>query len=573
MIKDKISEVVNEALRKTGIKEKAELQHPTNPEHGDYSTSVALKCSKQLNKTPLVLAQEIAKNINKNDILEKVEVLKPGFINFWLSKKYLLEELNEIKKSANKYGNSSALKSKKIIVEFTDPNPFKEFHVGHLYSNIVGESLARLFESQGAILKRANYQGDVGLHVAKAIWGMQQKMQKEKLTLEQLSKKTLEERINFMGSAYALGTTSYETDKQAKTEITLLNKKIYDLDPTIKNLYERGRQWSLDYFEQIYSRLGTKFDFYYFEQEVGKKGLEIVKQFLKKNIFTESKGAVIFKGEKYGLHTRVFINTLGLPTYEAKDLGLAIIKHHDFPYDLSIILTGSEIKEYFKVVLKALEIINPDLCKKTYHLTHGMVRLPEGKMSSRTGNIVTGVWLLDEAHKKAWNKIQETTKTKIEKSVAETVGAGAIKYAFLKNGIGKNIEFNLEESINFEGNSGPYLQYTFVRCQSLLKKAGTTNPTIKQWDNGIINPEENNLLRLLAKFPEVVAEACEKFSPNILCNYLFELAQAFNLFYQKHQILKAEEDVKNFRLMLTIAVGQVIKNGLYLLGIGTVEQM
>ncbi len=570
MLKDKISGLLDKAVAKVGIREKVELQQPVNLGHGDYSTNIALKCSKQLNKTPLKLAENIVKNIDQNEMLEKTEVVKPGFINFWLSPKYLLKQLPQIQQATDNYGRSSALKNKKIMLEFTDPNPFKEFHIGHLYSNIVGESLSRLFESQGANLRRVNYQGDIGLHVAKAIWGIQQQMQQANVTLQQLKQKKLEEKVAFMGQAYALGTTAYETNKQAKAEITQLNKQIYDLGPAIKDLYEQARQWSLDYFETIYVRLGTKFAAYYFEREVGEKGLELVKQYLNKNIFKQSKGAIIFEGEKYGLHTRVFINSQGLPTYETKDLGLAFIKYNDFPSDLSFILTGNEIQEYFKVVLKVLDLINPKLSEKTQHLTHGMVRLPEGKMSSRTGNVVTGVWLLNQVYKKALEKIQQPTKTEAG-STAEKVGTGAVKYALLKHSLGKDIEFRFEESVNLEGNSGPYLQYTYVRCQSVLGK--TSLSTMQQWNNQALEPEELIILRLLIKFPETVAEASNKYSPSLICNYLFELAQVFNLFYQKHQILKAKEISKNFRLMLTLAVGQVIKNGLYLLGIQTVDKM
>ncbi len=564
MIKDEILKLLQTALKKLNIsKAEIDLQHPANPNHGDFATSIALQQAKSLKKSPLELAQEITKNIPQNDLVEKVEVVKPGFINFHISIHTLIEEMNKVVKEKDNYGRSDNLKNKKIMIEFTDPNPFKEFHIGHLYSNIVGEALSRLFESQGAVLRRANYQGDVGLHVAKAIWGMQQKMKQKKLTLEQLKKTSLEDRVSFMGESYALGTTSYETDKQAKSEITNLNKKIYDLDSSIKEIYEMGRKWSLDYFEKIYARLGTKFDFYYFERNVGEKGLEIVKQFLNKNIFSQSKGAIIFSGEKYGLHTRVFINSQGLPTYEAKDLGLALIKYKDFAYDSSLIITGAEVKEYFKVVLKALEKIDPQLYKKTRHLTHGMVRVPEGKMSSRTGNILTGVWLLDEARKKILEKAKDQT-------IAEKVGIGSIKYALLKNSIGKDIEFQFEESISFEGNSGPYLQYTYVRCKSILEKVTSYKLQVTNLE---LNLEEKALLRLLQRFPEVVGEACQKFAPNLISNYLFGLAQVFNLFYQKHPVLKADQKTKQFRLILTQAVGQVIKNGLYLLGIETVNRM
>src|SRR3989344_1410859 len=293
-----------------------------------------------------------------------------------------------------------------------------------------------------------------------------------------------------------------------------------------------------------------------------------------KGVCSKSEGAVVFEGKKYGLHTRVFINKLGLPTYEVKDLGLAPTKYEDFPYDLSFIVTGNEVNEYFKVVFKALELINPDLVKKTKHVGHGMVRLPSGKMSSRTGNVLTGEWLLDEtkhnmiAYIKESDKIQESDK----ESVAEVTAVGAVKYLLLKSGIGKDTIFDFKESLSFEGNSGPYLQYTYARCKSIIRKSLFSIFNFQSISklpitNYQLHQKELSILRTLYKFPEVVLDAGKNLTPNIICNYLFDLAQKFNLFYQKIPILNTKEEEKNFRLQLTKATSQVIKNGLHLLGI------
>lgn len=298
---------------------------------------------------------------------------------------------------------------------------------------------------------------------------------------------------------------------------------------------------------------------------------------MKKGIFRESEGAVILPKEVSGLHTRVFINSQGLPTYEAKELGLAPTKYNDFPYDLSIIVTGNEVNEYFKVLLKALSLINPELAKKTKHISSGMVRLPEGKMSSRTGNIKTAEWLLDRAKEKAEQKIQEVTKKQEDEMmkdslIAEQVGTGAVKYALLKNAIGNDIEFSFDESISFEGNAGPYLQYTFARTQSVLSRVKGEGERGKVYSNEL-NGEEVGLLRVLVRFEGVVGLAGEKYAPHMLTNYLFELAQTFNLFYQKYPILKEEEKVRNLRLVLTELTGFVLRRGLYLLGIDAPERM
>ena len=224
------------------------------------------------------------------------------------------------------------------------------------------------------------------MHVAKSLWGMLQLFKQENTSIEELAKYDLEKKVEFLGWAYALGATKYKEDLEIKEEITNMNKSIYDKDSSIYDLYEKGRQWSLDYFETLYIRLGTNFDYYYFERNSGEMGLKLSKELLDKGIFEESDSAIVFRGEEYGLHTRVFVNSFGIPTYESKDLGLAVTKYEDYPYDLSIIVTGNEIDEYFKVVLKALSFIRPELSEKTKHISHGMLRLKSGKMSSRTGS-------------------------------------------------------------------------------------------------------------------------------------------------------------------------------------------
>ena len=551
---------------------------------GDFSTNIALILAKKEKRNPMELAEKIKANMKADDNIESVQVLKPGFINIWLSKKTLLQKFITIAINDEQWGKSTILKDKKIMVEYTDPNFFKEFHVGHLYSNIVGESIARLFEVSGAIVKRANYQGDVGMHVAKYIWGMIQKMKDESLTFEKINHFKLADKAKFMGQAYTLGTQAFEKSEELKKEIGEINKRIYTLDPEVLKFYDISRKWTLAYYETVYERLGTKFDYYYFEREAGKIGLELVKEYLKKGIFETSDGAVIFHGENYGLHTRVFINSAGFPTYEAKDLGLALTKYEDFPYDSSLIVVGSEVKEYFTVVLKALEKINPELRKKTSHIFHGMVRLPEGKMSSRLGNVITGTWLLDESAKKAKEKIQEvkkvgnneeSSKVVLDKQdeTAEIVGLAAIKYALLKNNVGGNIKFDFDESVSFEGNSGPYLQYTYVRCQSVLEKINILDFTSLMKTVSPLNEDESSLLRLCYQFPEIVSKSAVSKCPNYVATYLFDLAQTFNFFYQKNPILKAEEDKKKLRLLLTRITSQIIKEGLYLLGIKTVQKM
>ncbi|MCH7883564.1 arginine--tRNA ligase [Patescibacteria group bacterium] len=536
------------------------IERPERSEFGDYSSNIALVAAKKMGKNPLEVAKEMKSNLEKAKMngVERIEVADPGFINFYLSDKVFIENIVNILNAKEKYGSNETLKGKKIMIEYTDPNPFKEFHIGHLMSNSIGEALSRIIEFSGAEVKRANYQGDAGIHVAKAIWGMMH--MKENLTTD------------FLGRAYVKGDRAYEEDEAARKEITEINKKIFDRsDSQINQLYDRGRKLSLDQFEKIYQRLGTKFDYYFFESETGKRGEKIVEEGLKKDMFEKSEGAVVFRGEKAGLHTRVFINSEGLPTYEAKELGLALIKQEKYPHDFSFVVTGNEITEYYKVVLEALKQLYPDIAQKIKHIPHGMLRLPTGKMSSRKGEAITADSLLDELKASALKKMQEseTIVAQEQEAVADRIAVGAIKYSILKQSIGKDIIFDFETSLSFEGDSGPYLQYTHARACSVLKKAGEATITAS---TKTVPEKVTEIEKLLYAFPEVVERANTEYAPNHIATFLINLARAFNHFYARERIIDSG-DAAPYRVALTQAVSITMKNGLWLLGISAPERM
>lgn len=606
-LKHQITQQLTTALNELHIDVVPTVDYPSDPKHGDYSTNVALSAFSKNHtfRSPMELAAKIVAVLgskkSESSMFNEIQVAKPGFINFWISEEKFIETIDTSSSgNSDKVIGKGTYNGKKIVVEYTDPNPFKELHIGHLYSNIIGESLCRIFEANGAEVRRVDYYGDVGMHVAKSIWGIMKKMSEDDITLEELKKKSLTDRISFLGEGYALGSNKYAQDPKIAEEIKDINYLVYmsgqeylkknsnwvpqidykkflhaeneEVYEKVKMIYESGKDWSLENFENLYSRLGTKFDGYYPESIAGERGYKIVKDNIASGIFIESEGAVIFPGETQGLHNRVFINKLGLPTYEAKELGLAPWKFEEFNYDYSFIVTASEITGYFSVLMAALNKVDPELGKKTIPLLHGMVRLPQGKMSSRSGNVITVSWLLDEAKRKVHDLAGDTIKNKND--VAEMVGMAAVKYAFLRSSVGKDIVFDLDESISFEGNSGPYIQYTYARSQSVLQKGKNKNINIKNSIDIVhLKKEERNVLRLLARFPEIVEEAAIRYAPNVLCSYLFELAQAFNLFYQKFQILKADVAVKDFRLFLTDQTGSVLKYGLDLLGISSPESM
>jgi arginyl-tRNA synthetase len=547
-----------------------DISHPKDETHGDYTTNAALILGKKLGQNPRDIAQKVVtilqNDIQKDSSIEKIEIAGPGFINFYLSEKWLTSVLQNV---TEEYGRNESLAGKKVMVEFTDPNPFKEFHIGHLMSNTIGESIARLVEAQGAIVRRANYQGDVGLHVAKSIWGMVKLMAKENITLDILGSQSIQERQKFMGRAYAFGATAYEEDELAKAAMHDINTKIYKHnDDAINTLYQAGREWSLAYFETIYARLGTKFDEYFFESESGKVGLEVVEEGLAKGILeVGEEGAVVYKGEKDGMHTRVFRNKLGLPTYEAKDLGLAKAKYARFPYDMSYIVTANEITEYFKVVLRVMEQLYPDLRRKTVHLPHGIMKLTSGKMSSRTGKVITGESLLAELKNVVTAKMGDRDLSNKD-LITDHVAVGALKYSVLKQRIGGDIVYEPEKMSNLEGDTGPYIQYTYARTQSVLSKSADRQ--ISDSTNKL-QVEEIAILRLMYRFPEVVREAGKMYAPHLIASYIYELASRYNAFYNKHKIVGGENE--SFRVSLTRAVGQILQNGLSLLGIAAPTEM
>ncbi len=567
MIKEEIKKIIERVIQeKYHVPDGREkhstevlVEMPKEKSHGDYSTNIALALSKKLGKNPIEIANEIVAEINKSLIrankgIKRVEVAPPGFINFYLSKEIFTNNLKEILKNKD-FGKNGNLKNKKVIIEYTDPNILKEFHIGHLMSNTIGESVARIFEFQGAKIKRANYQGDVGLHVAKAIWG---RLKESNLAWQ---------------DSYALGSKQYEENELAKAEIVVLNKKVFEKsDKAINELYDQGRKESLAYFEKIYKKLGTKFDRLFFESEVAGIGKEIVEDGLKKGVFEKGeKGAIIFKGEKFGFHTRVFINSEGLPTYEAKDLALPELKYKYFKYDRSIIITASEQNAYFDVMLTALKQINPQLAEKTKHIGHGMMRLPEGKMSSRTGKVVTAEFLLNEVEKLVAEKIKgRDLSDKEKKEIIEKVAIGALKYSILKQSIGSDIVYDFEKSISFEGDSGPYLQYSYARAQSVLRKARAEK--IKASLKNI--PDEiTSLEKMMHQFPEIIEKAGKEYEPHFILLYLTELAREFNNYYAKNKIVDKTDEFSPYKVALAEAFSIIMKNGLWLVGISALEKM
>jgi arginyl-tRNA synthetase len=402
------------------------------------------------------------------------------------------------------------------------------------------------------------------------------------------------DRPAWLGARYVEGTAAFEDDSSAKAEILETNKRVYQLheqndhESPFAQIYWTCRQWSYDYFKTLYQQLQVRpFDRYIPESEVTPLGVKTVKEQLEKGVFKESDGAVVFAGEAFDLHTRVFINSEGLPTYETKDVGLSLTKWQDYHFDESIIITANEQAQYMQVVIAAIKQFAPEPAERTRHLTHGVVKLQGGvKMSSRRGNVVTALEILDAARAAG----QETDANPSEETIL-----AAVKYAFAKNRIGGDIVYDPKESIALEGNSGPYLQYAHARARSILAKAPLRGDGEPQSGSGVeqadasaseaspaeglappkhgsfLPPAERSLLRKLTEYPEVVDKATAELMPHHICTYLYELAQAFNRFYEHNRVIGDEREAA--RLELVQLYADRLKAGLELLGIAAPDHM
>lgn len=549
MFENIIAEIIQNLFK---IDVKVKLERP-DPKFGDLATNIAMQLAAKLQQPPRQIAEQLAKELRKQADFKQIDIAGAGFINFWLSDTAILQLWRQ---PINKYYQRQT-----VVVEYSDPNPFKVLHAGHFYTSVVGDAIANLVKIAGGNIKRANFGGDVGLHVAKTLWAIRQDLGDE--LPDKLKNIPNENRADWLAKNYVIGTKAYEDDTNAKAEITAINKQVYDFHnqndhaSPLAQIYWTTREWSYDYFKQFYARIGSHFDKFYPESMTAERGLEEVKKQIG-TVFEKSDGAVIFPGEKYNLHTRVFINKAGLPTYEAKDVGLIFIKNDDWHFDKSIIITADEQKQYMQVVLKAIEQFAPNLAQATTHITHGIVKLAGGvKMSSRKGNFLRAIDILEYANQA--NLAQNQVKN-------EDIALGAIKYAFLKNRLGGDIIYDPIESVSLIGNSGPYLQYAHARACSILAKAGQFEFKINDLDD-----LERPLALKLADFTPTINQASQELLPHLICTYLYELAQEFNRFYEKAPIIGNER--QQARLTLVKKYQNTLKQGLELLGIKALEQM
>jgi arginyl-tRNA synthetase len=569
---------------------KVQIEYPADLKFGSYSSNLALIASKQAKTNPRELAEKIVDELKANPEFQanyQTEIAGPGFINFDLKDNFIKESIQQLfdLKAAEIY--EKTLKNQKIMVEYAHPNPFKSFHIGHLRNIIIGESVARILEASGAKVVRTNYQGDVGLHVAKFFYGFYNSKEIDSQEL-----KTIDQKVDFMADCYVKGHNAYKDDPKAKEEINTLNKLIFKKDSKILEDWQEKREWSLQKFEEIYQRLGSKFDKYYFESQMAEEGAKISEKAYQKGVLIKDDVCLIFKGEKYNLNNRVFVNKLGIPTYEGKELALAYKEFTDFgDLDQVIHVVANEQDNFFKITFFVEKLLDEKLFgDKQTHISYGMVQLKGEKMSSRLGNIVLGETILNKAKEKILelmtskeNLKNKELSDKEKEKISETLAIASVKYSFLKVNPKKDILFDLKESVSLEGQSGPYIMYSYVRATNILK-----NPEINAILEDIklekIKISLNNLVELsepekklalnLIKFSEIIEQTVQKYQLSFLAEYAYEIANQFSNFYNYCPVTKEKDEAKKiFRVYLIQVYQKILKQCFYLMGIKTIERM
>lgn len=528
-------------------------------EFGDFSTNIAMQLAKQLGQNPRDIAEAIVGRLSELADIKEASVAGPGFINIRLTDSTLLGLIRQLP--------DQPYSGQKIVFEYSCPNAFKELHTGHLYQTIFGDIAARLMLVGGATLQRTSFGGDVGLHAARCLWGMIQELGGE--NPEKLSDISSDafERANWISRCYVIGAEAYERDESTKREIEQLNQAIYkfheidDQQSSLAQVYWATRQWSFDYFEAFYELIAVVPMRYYPESQTTTIGMQVVKEQLAQGNLEESEGAVVYRGDPAkNLHTRVFITSKGLPTYETKDIGVIWLEQQDYQFDHRYLLTGNDQTEYMRVVFDAAETFRPELRGKMTHLVNGTVRFGDGqKMSSRLGNVTRAIEVVDIVRHKVKSLITIPEQL-------DSVSLGALKYAFAKYRLGGDIAFDADETVSLQGNSGPYIQYAHARARQILGKTETKFAMPSEFYS-----EDRGLVRKLGEYHEVVNLAIIQLEPHHICNYLFELAQEFNRYYEKNRVIASDKE--QHRASLVALYADILKAGLAILGIEAPDKL
>jgi len=544
------------------------IEHPKVETHGDYSTNVALVLSKKIGKKPIEIAERINEclviNVRFNEIFDYLEVAGPGFINVKLKTNYLIKEIERVINESDKFGSASIGHGKTVIVEYSSPNIAKAFGIGHLRSTIIGQALYNIYRYLGFNVIGDNHIGDWGTQFGKLLYMIDTKGDGN-LTLEKLEQFYVE-----------FHEIEKENPKIAEAARGWF-KKLETGDARARELWKKCIDISMREFNRIYEMLGVKIDNAYGESYYEDIMADVVKDAREKGIAIESDGATVI--EVPGIKTPLMLlKSDGATTYATRDLATVKFRQEKWNPSMVIYEVGVEQTLHFQQVFGAARLLGYVTDSAILiHTKHGLYLAPDGKkFATREGKTVRLKEVLEEAIEKAKSLGSEES--------ARDVGIGAIKYFDLKHSVQSDIVFEWEKVLSLDGDSGPYIQYTHARTQSVLEKGSSLNDQSSKSKLNLelkLNEEELAVLRWIYRFPEVIAESAQLFAPNILANYLFDLSQRFNTFYNKHSILGKSEDgvnsldneTREFRIAMTGAVGQVIKNGLGLLGIAAPNKM
>lgn len=559
MYKDLILKALNKATGEADIN----ISVPEVVEHGDYSSNIALKLkaqdSKLKDKTARQVAEELVMKLQEDKdiigITDSISVAGPGFINFKLNNVSLMKNIDDILETGEKYGSSEMGKGKKVLVEYSAPNIAKHFGVGHLRSTIIGQSLYNLYKFLGFETIGENHLGD---------WGTQFGTLVYQITSKGLDPKTLD--VTRLQEMYVEFNSEAEKNPNIWNEAKLWFKKLEEGDSEAREVWQIIRETSLSEFEKIYKLLDVKIDNAHGESFYEDKMGSVISEVREKKLSKKSEGAEIVEFEgSLKANPAMLLKSDGTTTYFTRDLAALKFRLSEWSPNIFIYEVGSDQVLHFRQVFETAKLLGWTEGVKLVHVPHGLFRFKDGKMSTRRGKTVNLSEVIHEA-------IVRASKFNKDKTVSEAVGVGAIKYFDLMHSPTSEIIFDWDKIFVLEGNSGPYLQYSVARCNSILAKTSKPLKRLTNTSANQLNSEESLTLRHLVHFPEVIESAALTHSPNLLCNYLFELAQTYNTFYNKHKIIDSGED-EGKRLLITSAVGQTLRNGLTLLGIKSPDRM
>lgn len=538
------------------------IEIPPRPEMGDYAFP-CFQLSKVLRKAPNLIAEELKTNINKEGF-ERIETMGP-YLNFFVDKSVFTQNtLEKILSEKENYGKTNSGEGKNVAVEYSSPNIAKPFHVGHLFSTSIGNSLYKILSFEGYNCTRINHLGDWGTQFGKLISAYKRWVDEEALEKEPI-KELLRIYVKFHDEA--------EKDPSLEEEGRMHFKKLEDGSEEEVRLWKRFRDLSLKEFNKVYEMLNVEFDSYAGESFYGDKMDAVIEEIDKCSLLTESNGAKVVMLEDYNMPPCIIKKSDGATIYATRDLAAAVYRKNTYDFDKSIYVVGLEQSLHFKQVFTTLKLMGKEWADYCKHVGFGLVRFADRKLSTRKGEVIFLEELLNESIEKTTAVIKEKNPDLANKEeVAKKVGIGAVIFTYLKNNRERDIVFNWEEMLSFDGETGPYVQYSYARGKSILRKAGNIEGSINY--KKLSSKEEFELAKTLSSFNEAILYSIDKLEPSIVTRYVIDVAKGFNKFYNAHSIVNAEdEETKVARIKLVEATCQVIKNGLNLLGIDVVEEM